>query len=159
MEENKKLFKEKIEDIMKRYNMNASKFCAETGINISSLSQITSGRNMPSLKILQNIKARFPEIDSNWLFVDNEAAMPEILVAKEPSLFDLQVATALKSTVQAREFEPKKADENPPAQPTAALEKPNTVQNVIQVVEKLPRKIKRITVYFDDNFCQDFFTE
>jgi len=58
---------DRIQLILKVNNLTASRFADEIGVQRSSISHILSGRNMPSLDLIQKILKRFPEIDSEWL--------------------------------------------------------------------------------------------
>ncbi|MFM1836104.1 MAG: hypothetical protein RJA04_792, partial [Bacteroidota bacterium] len=53
---------EKIELLIKRKQLSASQFADKLGIPRSSISHILSGRNKPSLDVVQKILRVFPEI-------------------------------------------------------------------------------------------------
>jgi len=53
--------------ILKVKNLTASKFADEIGVQRSSISHILSGRNLPSLDLIQKILKTFPEVSSEWL--------------------------------------------------------------------------------------------
>jgi transcriptional regulator with XRE-family HTH domain len=53
--------------ILKVKNLTASKFADEIGVQRSSISHILSGRNLPSLNLIQKILKTFPEVSSEWL--------------------------------------------------------------------------------------------
>ena len=61
--------RERIELLMKSYGMTPSQFADRTGIQRASVSHIISGRNKPSLEVLQKIYEAFPELDIKWLKV------------------------------------------------------------------------------------------
>lgn len=56
-------------------NLSPSKFADEIGVQRSSISHILSGRNKPSLDIVQKIIRRYPEIGTDWLL--EEPPVPE----------------------------------------------------------------------------------
>ena len=58
---------ERIKKIMQFYNLSATQFASEIGIQRSALSHIMSGRNKPSLDFMIKLKTRFDEINSDWL--------------------------------------------------------------------------------------------
>ena len=70
---------EKIELLIKRTQMSASQFADVINIPRSSISHIVSGRNKPSLDVVQKILKSFPEIsaeellyeDRNLLYIPN----------------------------------------------------------------------------------------
>ena len=59
--------RERIELLMKCYELTPSQFADRTGIQRASISHIISGRNKPSLEVLQKIYEAFPELDIKWL--------------------------------------------------------------------------------------------
>ena len=61
--------RERIEFIMNGYGLSSSQFADKTGIPRASVSHILSGRNKPSLEVLQKVAAVFPEIDIQWLML------------------------------------------------------------------------------------------
>jgi len=61
--------KERIQFIMRQYNLTATQFATKIGIQRSALSHIMSGRNRPSLDFILKVKKGFPEISSDWLLL------------------------------------------------------------------------------------------
>ena len=57
-------------------NLSPSKFADEIGVQRSSISHILSGRNKPSLDIVQKIIRRYPEIGTDWLLEELPAPEP-----------------------------------------------------------------------------------
>jgi len=120
--------KSRIEHIMLRENMNASRFADHIGLNRAALSHILSGRNNPSLDVVTKILSSFPNISSEWLifgkgdeFTDSNR---ELAIAKEPNL-------------------------NNQLFPTEESPKPDN-----QLIHKAPiptRKISRILIFYTDN--------
>ena len=58
---------DRIKYIMTTYNLNASQLAENIGIQRSTLSHILSGRNKPSLDVVQRLLKSFPEIQAAWL--------------------------------------------------------------------------------------------
>jgi transcriptional regulator with XRE-family HTH domain len=73
---------DRIQLILKVHNLTASRFADEIGVQRSAISHILSGRNMPSLDLIQKILRRFPEINSDWLLngagIMNKNAPPDL---------------------------------------------------------------------------------
>ena len=59
--------RERIELLMKCYNLSSSQFADKTGIQRASVSHILSGRNKPSLEVMLKIYEAFPGLDMKWL--------------------------------------------------------------------------------------------
>ena len=71
----------RIEQIIIDKGLSPSYFADTIGIQWSSISHILSGRNKPSLDIIQRILKVFPDIDRDWLLFDSEIPqqnMPQI---------------------------------------------------------------------------------
>lgn len=63
-------FIEKLEKILQYYGLTASGFADRVGVQRSSLSHLLSGRNKPSLDFILKIIEAFPEVDLNWILLD-----------------------------------------------------------------------------------------
>jgi transcriptional regulator with XRE-family HTH domain len=59
--------KDRIIQIIEAEQLTSSKFADVVGVQRSSISHILSGRNNPSLEIIQKILTTFGTIDSDWL--------------------------------------------------------------------------------------------
>ncbi|MBR4847968.1 MAG: helix-turn-helix transcriptional regulator [Bacteroidaceae bacterium] len=59
--------RERIELLMKSYNLSSSQFADRTGIQRASVSHILSGRNRPSLEVMLKIYEAFPGLSMEWL--------------------------------------------------------------------------------------------
>jgi|SRR5690625_2352881 len=78
---NEKLFAEKINYILKQYDLSASAFADRIGVGRSSISHILSGRNKPSLDFIIKIVEEFPDINLYWLIDEEE----EFLLSNKPT--------------------------------------------------------------------------
>ncbi len=61
--------RERIELLMKCYNLTPSQFADRSGIQRASVSHILSGRNKPSLEVMLKIYEAFPGVDMKWLMM------------------------------------------------------------------------------------------
>ena len=59
----------RIRKIIEKEGLNVNQFSTIIGVNRSTLSQILSGRNKPSIDVLQKILNNFPSVNSNWLLL------------------------------------------------------------------------------------------
>ena len=57
----------RIQEIIKRYDLSPSKLADTLEVPRSTISHILSERNKPSLEFIQKVIDRFPEISLNWL--------------------------------------------------------------------------------------------
>ena len=67
--------KDRIEKIMEWQQLSASKFADAIGVQRSNISHILSGRNKPSLELVNKILDRFQEINADWLLLEKGEMM------------------------------------------------------------------------------------
>lgn len=70
--------KDKIERLIIELGLTSTRFADFIGVNRPIISHILSGRNKPSLEIIQKIVATFPELGFNWIS-DDESLDLEIV--------------------------------------------------------------------------------
>ncbi len=58
---------QRVKNIISTKNMTASRFADHIGVPRSTISHILSGRNNPSLELVQKILDHFPELRTEWL--------------------------------------------------------------------------------------------
>ena len=61
----------RIQKIIDEQGVSLNAFAQEIGVNRSTISHILTGRNKPSVEVLQKILKRFPSISPNWLLLGN----------------------------------------------------------------------------------------
>ncbi|MGB5188500.1 helix-turn-helix transcriptional regulator [Robiginitalea sp.] len=78
-------FKERLEQILTHYDLNASAFADAIGVQRSSISHLLSGRNKPSLDFVLKVVREFPEVNLYWL-LNGRGEFPDSapVPAKEP---------------------------------------------------------------------------
>jgi transcriptional regulator with XRE-family HTH domain len=145
---------DKIELLIKRKQLSASQFADKLGIPRSSISHILSGRNKPSLDVVQKILRVFPEITAEDLLFEDRT-LGSLAVAKEmvttpttPSLFDPVLPTASESVknispeqtiVQSNLRRPRES--SPKLSQPVAAPAPTT---------HLAKKIERVLIFYTD---------
>lgn len=173
--------RERIELLMKCYNLSPSQFADRTGIQRASVSHIISGRNKPSLEVMLKIYEAFPGLDMKWLMTGigdaptGQASEP-VADAQQESLFTEQAAVPrVESSLFAAPAEP--------VLPTAIPEEPKPRRTALQqpvreraVSEARPRrqqgtrlaqmaamqpdkKIKEIRIYYSDGTYETLIPE
>ncbi|MEZ0538675.1 helix-turn-helix transcriptional regulator [Fibrella arboris] len=66
---------DKIKQVLTIKNLSPSYLADDIGVQRSSISHILSGRNRPSLDIIQKIVRRFPEFSYEW-FLEEDSSFP-----------------------------------------------------------------------------------
>lgn len=59
----------RIQKIIDEQGISLNAFAQEIGVNRSTISHILTGRNKPSVEVLQKILKRFPSLSSDWLIL------------------------------------------------------------------------------------------
>mgnify|MGYP000034028884 FL=1 len=145
----------KIELLIQAKKLSASQFADTLGIPRSSISHILSGRNKPSLDVVQKILIAFPEIPAEELLDDKRdlsivASVPKVAAVTSitPSLFDAVIPSASESPknslaeqtiVQSNLRRPRES--NPKAVVPAVA--PATTAH-------LAKKIERVLIFYTD---------
>ena len=151
--------RERLELIMRCYNLTPSQFADKTGIQRASVSHILSGRNKASLEVMLKIYDAFPSLDMKWLRTGNGDApvagmrpVVETPVVQEASVLFPPEAVEVLSVPQTLEQQPVKQQKAAP-QPRVTTERMQ--RRVPQRAEKQPaqpaqRTIKEIRIYYSD---------
>lgn len=143
--------KDRIKKIMDRSNLTSSAFAESIGIQQSTLSHILSGRNNPSLDVVMKVHQAYNDISIHWLLY-GEGDMLEKSTISTPysgSLFDVEPLNSPKGA-----SDEEKRREMALAPPEKNIE--STLAQRIKYIEKPPRKIVEIRIFFDDNTYEVF---
>ena len=168
--------RERIELLMKCYELSPSQFAEKTGIQRASVSHIVSGRNKPSLEVMLKIHDAFPELDLKWLMtgVGEEPIAPSrrqdaVAEAMENTLFSQPERIeqpSLQPPVQSFQ-EPLQVQPRPQRQPApqpqvkVAAERPQrrTVATRTPQSNVAERRIKEIRIFYTDGTYETLFPE
>jgi transcriptional regulator with XRE-family HTH domain len=102
---NSQEFSNRLEFVIKHYELSAAIFADRIGVQRSSISHLLSGRNNPSLDFVVRVMEKFPEINFNWfvkgkgeIFLKDIIEVPPIK-NNTPTLFD-QVLESSKESLK-----------------------------------------------------------
>lgn len=125
--------KTRIKELISREKLNSAQFSTEIGIAPSSLHHIVSGRNNPSLDVIQKILERYPQINAEWL-----------INGKGPVFKNMVQGELFKSPEESIEMERK--DVVPETKSPVI----STTETEIQQKEPI-KKIDKIVIFYTDN--------
>lgn len=143
---------------MERSGMAPGAFAESIGIQQSTLSHILNGRNNPSLDVIMKVHQKYSDVKLEWLLYGQGTMSSE----QQPSATSPRMDS---------DYLPSLFDENPiiaPNQPNEqnnrkemTLETPKNdikevVKQEIRYIERPPRKITEIRIFFDDNTYETF---
>ena len=134
--------RDRILQVMQSEGMNAKQFCQEVGISPGTLSNITGGRNKPSLEVMQAVLRRFRAVSCDWLIMGvgtmyiNGAREEGIL-----SLFDNEVAIAEETNQKVAQ--------------TKDLRQCTTIEVSQAVASNAPRVVSKIMIFYSDGTFEE----
>lgn len=107
---------ERIRQVMEAEKMSAKQFAQEVGIQSGTISNIMSGRNNPSLDVMQRVLNRFRTLSSDWLILGVGSMYRANGEGPDNTLFDIKpleqnpklpVEPAVSAAIQVQPEEPK----------------------------------------------------
>ena len=139
---------EKLHEFMKERGLKPSRLAEMLGINPAAVSHILSGRNKPSFELLQKILRRFPDLNPDWLLLDQGS-----MLRPDPKASPSAAASAAPTT----------SEQQPSAEQTHdAAERSDARQESIampQPIGTTARRIVRVVLFFDDQTFVSYPTE
>lgn len=152
--------KDRIRLIMESQHMTQQVFADSIGVGAATLSSIFNGRTRPTLNIVEAIKKKIPNINTDWLMFGSGDMYTSDIVPSD--------ASETAPTEPQRMSSPM-LDFDAPASPTpqnvaSQYLKSNSVRNTrpeivreeIKFVDKPQRKVMEIRVFYDDQTWDTF---
>lgn len=155
--------RDRIEFIMKCYDLSPSQLADKTGIQRASVSHILSGRNKASLDVMLKVHGAFPDVDLEWLMTGSGIA-PSVAIQKEEKM--PHVENELFSMYDDKAVPEKNISEELPlrqmrqAQPKVQQERPVRKQNAMRQQHPVTnRQIKEVRIFYSDGTYETLFPE
>jgi transcriptional regulator with XRE-family HTH domain len=146
----------KIEQIIIDKGISPSSFADALNIQRSSVSHILSGRNKPSLDIIQRILRVFPDIDRDWLLFDSDVPQqntPQInrqqAINQRVTSRDLFEQTPRESSKNSQ------AEEAPIKTPVNLVQKRKIERPTISASSNTSKQIERIMIFYTDGTFEE----
>ena len=86
----------RIQNIIEKYCLSPNAFAQEIDVNRSTISHILSGRNKPSIDVLQKILKRFSKISASWLLMGRGDMFASDSISQVPKTASEQSVTPSK---------------------------------------------------------------
>ena len=146
--------KDRIKQLMDAQHMNQQAFANYIGVNGASLSSIFTGRTSPTLNIVNAIKNRFPNVNTDWLLYGTGGMfnLPQNVSAKSsgsssPSLFDSAIVA--ERTPASVVPKPQVSKEKPSSQSGDAVSDEDK-KNASKVDVQPAKHIVEVKVFYSD---------
>jgi plasmid maintenance system antidote protein VapI len=137
--------KDQLIKIMTHFNITASRFADEIGVQRSSISHILSGRNKPSYDFILRVIEKYPSLDPSW-----------ILTGKGNMILVESDNRKLNDEVRIQESElfmpDKKPDSDNSPQPKKEIKQNVDIRKQSNEVTKVNNLISVILLYSDGTF-------
>jgi transcriptional regulator with XRE-family HTH domain len=153
--------KDRIRLIMEDQHMTQQVFADFLQLAPATLSSIFNGRTRPTLNIVEAIKTKIPDISADWLLWGTG----EMYMSHPNASSNAPEVTAehpVGGSEQLLHFEQPSLFSSPASVPPASFQQgvknthPEIVRQEIKIVDKAPRKVTEIRVYYDDQTYETF---
>mgnify|MGYP000595455877 CR=1 FL=1 len=146
----------KIELLIQTKKLSASQFADTLGIPRSSISHILSGRNKPSLDVVQKILIAFPEIPAEELLDDKRelsitVSAPKVVstpTSVTPSLFDAPIPVSPESPTSI--LPEQTIVQSNLRRPRESSQKASLTVAAPATTTHLAKKIERVLIFYTD---------
>ncbi len=145
----------KIEQIIIDKGISPSYFADTIGIQRSSISHILSGRNKPSLDIIQKILKVFPEIDRDWLIFDNDIPQQNTPQINRQQPINQRVATENLFEQKPRESPKNFQAEQLPVQTPVNVIPKRKIERPMIPASNTYKQIERIMIFYTDGTFEE----
>lgn len=132
--------RDRLEQVIESEQMTAKQFAAEVGIQAGTISNILSGRNNPSLDVMQRVLNRFRTLSSDWLILGVGSMYRKNGEGPDNALFDIRPN---EPVIPAAESTDRRPDE--PQLPLAATA-PNAAPN---------KTVEKIIIFYSDGTFEE----
>ena len=149
--------KDRIRALMNHMGMSQKDFANEICISAGTLSSIFSGRNKPTLNVINNIHERFPEVNMDWLMNGKD----EMFVSSTPDSSQIETnevgSPTVSSPISGIPIQPgfinqlSGSQQMPPQTSNFSMEG--------KIFDKPSRKIAEIRVFYDDGTFETFYAK
>ena len=150
----------RIKKLMEKENLSPGEFSEMVGIQRSAVSHLVTGRNKPSLEVIQKILNTFRTLHSDWLILGVAPMYRGERQSHELTLFDQIEENADKQRDTPIQEAKKTIPENIVEKniPTQAVENSSSVSVSLPVMPQ-SKLVNKIIVYYSDSTYEEFNKE
>lgn len=142
--------KDRIKRIMEEQHMSQQVFADFVGLSPATLSSIFTGRTRPTLNVVEAIKNKLPSISTDWLLM----GVGDMFVSASS---DAQESSQNRSVEQMLDFDQPSIDSPVMSFSQGVRNTPSeNSHQTLKIVDKEPRKVTEIRVYYDDQTYETF---
>ena len=139
---------EKLRDFLNSEGLKPSQFADMLGVNPAGISHLLAGRNKPGYELLQKMLRRFPQLNPDWLLLDQGPMYRSEGAVSAPAAVDSSAGGDLFAAPSV---------EAPRPQPTATAER-EVPAELPSVSPRSGARASRIVICYDDGSFESFTT-
>ena len=144
--------KDRIKQIQDSTGMTQSDFAHHIGLSPAALSSIYGGRTNPTLKTVECLQSKFPNINLAWLINGVGSMFLDDKPLEEPPSADNQPMLDFDEG----KIEAQKSPKPVSIQMSVRSTPKNQPKEEVKIIDRPVRKITEIRVYFDDQTYETF---
>ena len=153
--------KDRIKLVMESQHMTQQVFADFLQLSPATLSSIYTGRTRPGLNIVEAIKSKIPDISYDWLI----SGVGDMLIShpdgqnsanSSPSEKGQEMMINFDSSVPGISYPPQNNAFATPYSQGVKNTRSEIVRDEMKIVDKTPRKVTEIRVYYDDQTYETF---
>jgi transcriptional regulator with XRE-family HTH domain len=137
---------DRIRTLLGDYDISPSRFADEILALRSSISHVLSGRNNPSLELIQKILAKYPEVNPGWLLTGKGNMKQLNLFGDEEEVLEVPDTKSTSNLITKSQKVPLPIIESPINQ---ASEQTDQLSMALSSVSEA-KKIEKILVFYTD---------
>ena len=153
--------KDRIRQIMEDKHMTQQVFADFLQQSPATLSSIFNGRTRPTINVIEAIKSKIPDISTEWLLFgsgDMYITHPAVTADSDLEAPSRTLEPMLNFNTPLPEASPIHPSDSSARsyQHSVISTRPEMVREEIKIVDKEPRKVTEIRVYYDDQTYETF---
>ncbi len=153
--------KDRIRQIMEDKHMTQQVFADFLQQSPATLSSIFNGRTRPTINIIEAIKSKIPDISTEWLLFGSG----DMYIAHPAETADSDLEAPSRTSEPMINFDAPLPETSPIRSSDSSARsyqhgvistRPEMVREEIKIIDKEPRKVTEIRVYYDDQTYETF---
>ena len=136
--------KERLNEILRRFKINASQFADQIGVQRASVSHVLSGRNKPGFDFIQKIIEAYPSISAEWL-ITGKGELFKSKVQKQDLFSEVEIEEDGSIEIDGK----KRASSNKHA----------PLRDDIEEKTSKARSVNKIIVFYSDKSFEEYFPD
>ncbi len=145
--------KDRISKFLTTESISPSKFADEIGVQRSSISHIISGRNNPSLELIQKILNRYDFVNPDWLILGKGEMYRS--VSRNPNLFNQ--APTIQENIQINNDLDKNQSKNTEKNAPVKVEEKPVQQADIPIIPVTRKAVDKLLIIYKDGTFENFY--